>query len=181
MQIFFGSAMVDYTSEKLKNVAFSVIIAVAVLAALGSVIISSVASEGFEISEVTLKKGTSTSAVFMVEIKNLGNSQIDKINVTIDGLDLSGTVAVVSSTTSKAIIGVDGDATVRSATGPFDSITYVLQNSLLDVGEIASIAVNIPHSDSLLTGSSYTITVEAETDPGNTKTYETAVVRVSRI
>ena len=56
--MFFGSAMVDHTSEKLKHVAFSVIIAVAVLTALGSVIISSVSTEGFEINEATLKKGS---------------------------------------------------------------------------------------------------------------------------
>lgn len=176
--------MVDYTSEKLKNVAFSVIIAVAVLAALGSVIISSVASEGFEISEVTLKKGTSTEAVLMVEIKNLGNSQIEEIYVTIDGLSLtSGTATVVSTTTPKSIIGVNGGTTsvTGTATGTINSIKYVVQTVLLDVGKIASIAVNIPGSTSLLTGSSYTITVEAETNPGGTKTFETAVVRVSRI
>ena len=86
--MFFGSAMVDHTSEKLKHVAFSVIIAVAVLTALGSVIISSVSTEGFEINEVTLKKGSGTDAVLLVSIKNLGNSQISDISVTIDGLNL---------------------------------------------------------------------------------------------
>ena len=86
--MFFGSAMVDHTSEKLKHVAFSVIIAVAVLTALGSVIISSVSTEGFEINEVTLKKGSGTDAVLLVSVKNLGNSQIENISVTIDGLDL---------------------------------------------------------------------------------------------
>ena len=173
--------MVDYTSEKLKNVAFSVIIAVAVLAALGSVIISSVASGGFEISEVTLKKGTSTNAVFMVEIKNLGNSQIDDIKVTIAGLSLVGTATVVAATNPGDIVGANGITTAGASSNPIRDITYLLQAGTLDVGEIASIAVNIPSSTLLLTGSSYTVTVEAEIVGGDVKTFETAVVRVSRI
>ena len=175
--------MVDYTSEKLKNVAFSVIIAVAVLAALGSVIISSVSSEGFEISEVTLKKGTSTEAVLLVEIKNLGNSQINKINAKIAGLSITGTtdIKTTTATTTGTITKInDGDHTGGTAGTNIKSITYVLQDGTLNVGSIASIAVNIPGSGSLLTGSSYTITVEA-TIIGGAKTFETAVVRVSRI
>ena len=200
--MFFGSAMVDHTSEKLKHVAFSVIIAVAVLTALGSVIISSVSTEGFEINEATLKKGSGTDAVLLVSVKNLGNSQISDINVTIDGLDFTGTVTVDSAPyTSKDIVRVNGDTTSITTATTIESITYHVQSGLLDVGKITSIAVNISDSESLLAGSSYTITVEATAGgtvtqsataagvaiPGvfttteGTKTFQTAVVHVTRI
>ena len=184
--MFFGSAMVDHTSEKLKHVAFSVIIAVAVLTALGSVIISSVSTEGFEINEVTLKKGSGTEAVLLVSVKNLGNSQIDNILVTIDGLTASSAAAATATATttatatnSGAIIRVNG-AAPHVAGVAITGITYLVQFGVLDVGKIASIAVNIQDSKSMLAGSSYTITVEAET-PDDTKTFQTAVVHVTRI
>ena len=205
--MFFGSAMVDHTSEKLKHVAFSVIIAVAVLTALGSVIISSVSTEGFEINEVTFKKGSNTEAVLLVSIKNLGNSQISDISVTIDGLNLSGTVTPVVLATQTAasataedkageIIAVNGDITslTASSTVSITSITYRIHANSLDVGDIASIAVKIPGSGSILAGSSYTITVEAnaggivttgtlggfDTTDG-TQTFQTAIAHITRI
>ena len=194
--MFFGSAMVDHTSEKLKHVAFSVIIAVAVLTALGSVIISSVSTEGFEINEVTLKKGSTTDAVLLVSIKNLGNSQISDIRVTIDGLTLSALPAATTITTT--ITGdTPGIITATSGSSPNMSITYLVQTGFLDVGKIASIAVNIPNSESMLAGSSYTITVEATaggtpttagtgtatvfTTADGTQTFQTAVVHITRI
>ena len=196
--MFFGSAMVDHTSEKLKHVAFSVIIAVAVLTALGSVIISSVSTEGFEINEATLKKGSGTDAVLLVSIKNLGNSQISDIKVTIDGLGAIGPVTVDStSTTPKDITEIiggvlnTGSTTIYTGTAdPITSITYYVHEGLLDVGKITSIAVNISGSTSMLAGSSYTITVEATAGgtvnaagvtAGGTQTFQTAVVHVTRI
>lgn len=200
--MFFGSAMVDHTSEKLKHVAFSVIIAVAVLTALGSVIISSVSTEGFEINEVTLKKGGGTDAVLLVSIKNLGNSQISNISVTIDGLNLSGSTAIESVTTAAGqdvagnIIRVNG-ATANVAASAVDNIKYRIHAPFLDVGDIASAVAQIPNSKSMQAGSSYTITVEADfggivaqtgtpttpifTTTEGTKTFQTAVVHITRI
>ena len=43
-----------------------------------------------------------------------------------------------------------------------DKYHISVQTGSLDVGKIASIAVNIPDSESMLAGSSYTITVEAD-------------------
>ena len=176
--------MVDHTSEKLKHVAFSVIIAVAVLTALGSVIISSVSTEGFEINEATLKKGSNTDAVLLVSVKNLGNSQIENISVTIDGLSFTGpdiVTPVAGSTTPGTIIEANGIATVIAATTQITSVKYRIQTLLLDVGDIASAVGQIPNSKSMLAGSSYTITVEATITGGTTQTFQTAVVHVTRI
>ena len=80
---------------------------------------------------------------------------------------------------------------------PVNSITYRIHAPSLDVGDIASIAVKIPNSKSILAGSSYTITVEADaggtvdpagtgattvfTTTGGTKTFQTAIVHITRI
>ena len=161
--MFFGSAMVDHTSEKLKHVAFSVIIAVAVLTALGSVIISSVSTEGFEVNEVTLKKGSGTDAVLLVSVKNLGNSQISDISVTIDGLTLTGlNTSFIYCSYSYYMELLLLELLLHSVLVHQIKVSHIVcRAGSLDVGDIASIAVKIPNSKSMLAGSSYTITVEA--------------------
>ncbi len=78
--------MVDYTSEKLKHVAIGTVIVVAALALLGTGIMSGVSSEGLDINESSIKKGSTTQAIFSMTVKNVGNSPITNIKGSIADL-----------------------------------------------------------------------------------------------
>ncbi len=78
--------MVDYTSEKLKHVAIGGIITIVALAIMGTAIISGVSSERLEIDESSIKKGSTTKAVFTITVKNVGNSPISDVKGSIADL-----------------------------------------------------------------------------------------------
>lgn len=98
--------MVDHTTEKLKHVAIGSIIAIVALAIMGTAVISGVASEGLDINESSIKKGSSTQAVFVITVKNVGDSPVSSVKGNISDLPngtfefnvLAGTLDVGKST-----------------------------------------------------------------------------------
>jgi|APSaa5957512535_1039671.scaffolds.fasta_scaffold06594_2 hypothetical protein len=144
----------QHTKEVLIGVGLTIAIAVIAGAIMGGSSISQAQSESLEIVTVELKKGSGSTALLSVKIKNAGNSPLSSVNGQLN-------------------FDTDG------ATIPIDPYTFVFTPTDLEPGAVTVFVGDVTGSSIMSMGESFTLFVNGTTLQGST-IQDTAVASVSR-
>ena len=151
--------MVQLTTENIKWLALTAVIAVAAIAVIGTDVLTGLSSDSIEITEASLIKGPTTDVLVSVTIKNLGNAPITAATVSL--YDIERVDAGSSSGISDAI-----PPTTTGTKGEGFKHTPTISTSGIGIGETQSFTTAVSHTDKIKIGDSYPLNVEATLGSG---------------
>ena len=143
--------MVQNTKEILIWVGLVAAVSAGAAGLLGSGVISSAQTESLEIAEASFKKANNADGVLTIAIKNAGTSEIEDVDVTINGVELGIAAPTItdSSGTAVSITGACNTNAGCSLTFDGDDIT---------AGQTTYFSATITNSaDTVSIGNSFTI------------------------
>ena len=144
----------QHTKEVLIGVGLTIAIAIIAGAILGGSSISQAQSESLEIVTIELKKGSGSTALLSVKIKNAGNSPISSVNGQLNFDIDDGTPAI-------------------------DPYTFVFTPTNLEPGAVTVFVGDVTGSSGMSMGESFTLFVRGTTLQGST-IQDIGVASVSR-
>ena len=137
--------MVQLTTENIKWLALTAVIAVAAIAVIGTGVLTGLSSDSIEITEASLKKGPNTNAVITFTIKNLSSGPV---TLTTDKSLITGLPPAKYNDSSKDRAHVNLQATSGS----------------IESGGTYSFSKSVNLTEGLKIGESYILQVSADSD-----------------